>query len=92
MNNFDYFILTDTEHKNLLVRLDGATMSNESKYNMRAGAWEPYKFFNKYFDSHSTFYKQYETLNEHEAAIYISRLYFLKFYQDGFSYPDSATE
>ncbi|MDR0921524.1 MAG: hypothetical protein LBM95_03970 [Lactobacillales bacterium] len=84
---FDYYVLNDEKHKGLLIRQNRETM-DEAYYSVAFSQWTPCQLLVNYFLLESDVFNQYELLTEEEAIVYISRLMFMKFYDDGFAYPN----
>ncbi|MDR1473193.1 MAG: hypothetical protein LBI41_01315 [Lactobacillales bacterium] len=80
---YDYFLLTDTKDDAILVRQHTKTMK-ETFYDLDTGQWLSFNGLMEYMLFESKHFDQYQILDKKEAAIYISRKIFMKYYKNGF--------
>ncbi|SKA05017.1 hypothetical protein SAMN02745116_02251 [Pilibacter termitis] len=83
----DYYVLEDAKRKGLLVRQDTRNLE-EMFYNVSTSQWEDCDFLLEYMDMENENFGQYTQISDKEAVVYLNRLMFMKFYDDGFAYPD----
>lgn len=85
---YEYYILKDKKRKGLLVRQNPETME-EMYYNSQEFRWVSCDLILKYMQSENELYGQYDSISDKEALVYLNRLLFMKYYDDGFAYPEN---